>query len=296
MLGLLSKPQAAAQLLSSEAHPQASASTAAPTPPHHGNLADCTQAADLQIAPASGDLVTGPAEATINRSWTSGKAEQPVLAEPVYAVSQEAASDAAAKEAGAPQYQHSALQSLPRAGPGSPPVPAQLPASKPELGTDAQTDTQSPAEQPRELSQGPSHFAEGHLHSEDRQPVGAGIHNIEQAPAKLHSDLNNTTGGGAIQQPLPQTAGISGQQGTAAGKQLEPTGTPQAGGSALGKGAKHKGGGKGPKAQKLGSQLTGSAAHALAVLQAGPSSRPVRTEEESGACMPFVRRHLFTQQ
>ena len=300
MLGLLSKPQAAAQLLSSEGHPQASTSTAAPTLPCNGDTAGDCQGPDLQAAPAQADgPVTGPVEAPKNDSWTSGKLAQPVLAELKSTVNQEAASDAAAREAGPPEYQHSAWQSLPQAGSSSIPVPVQLPASDPELGKDTQADTQAPAEQAREPSQGPGHFAEGHLHSDGRQPAGAGVlavTTIEQAPAELHIGLNSTSGAAANQQLLLQTACTPDQLGTAAGKQLAAAGTAQAGGSTLGKGTKYKGGGKGAKTQKLGGQLTGSAAHALAVLQAGPPSRSVRGEEEAGACMPLIRRYLFFQQ
>lgn len=292
MLDLLSKPQAAAQLLSSEPHPQASTSTAAPTLPHNGDTADDSQGAVVQAAPAHAHgPVTGPAEAQQDDPWTSGKVAQPVSAELKCTVSQEAASDAAAREAGAPEYQHSAMQSFPQAGPSSIPVPVQLPALEPELGAD----TQAPAEQPREPSQGPSHVADGNLHPGDRQAVVAGMPRvtaIEQAPAQPHNHLNYTTGAGTNQQPLLQSAGTTDQQGTAAGKQLATAGTAQAGGSTSGKGAKHKGGGKGAKTQKLGGQLTGSAAHALAVLQAGPPSRYVRNEEEAGACMLLIWRHL----
>ena len=295
MLGLLSKPQAAAQFLSSEAHPQASTFTAAPPLPPDVDPAGGHQSPDLQAAPASDAPVTEPAEAPKIDSWTFGKVAQPVLAELKYTVSQEAASDTAAGEAGGAEYR----QSLPQAGAGSTPLPAQPLASEPELDTDTQANMQTPAEQLREPSQGPGHFVEGHLHADNRQPLGAGIPTVtavEQAPAELHNELNSTSGVGANQQPVLQAAGTTSRQGTAAHKQLVAAGTGQVGGSTAGKAATHKGEGKGAKTPKLGVQLMGSAAHALAVLQAGHPSRSMRTEEEAGGCMPLVWRHLLTQQ
>ena len=292
MLGLLSKPQAAAHLLSSEAHPQASTFTAAPPLPPDVDPAGAHQSPDLQAAFASDAPVTEPAEPPKIDSWTFGKVAQPVLAEPKYTVSQEAASDTAAGGA-------ECRQSLPQAGAGSTPLPAQPPASEPELDTDTQANMQTPAEKLREPSQGPGHCAEGHLHANNRQPLGAGIPavtTVERAPAELHNELNETSGVGANQQPLLQVAGTTGQQGTAAHKQIVAAGTEQVGDSTAGKAATHKGGGKGAKTQKLGGQLMGSAAQALAVLQAGHPSRSSRTEEEAGGRMPLVRHHLFTQQ
>lgn len=235
MLGLLSKPQAAAHLLSSEAHSQASTSTAPPaalTLLPNADTAGASQIPDPQAASAPHAPGIGPAEALKNGLWPSGQVTQPLLAESNYTMSQAAACDAAAREGAAPEYQHSAwqgpagpgaAQSAPQAAPDNALVPAQsaaqdnalvpaqLPASEPQLGTHTQLDSQAPAGAP-------------------------------------------TTG----------------------------------------KSAKQRGAGKGPKAQRLGAQLTGSAAHALAVLQAGCPSRCVGTEEPAGECLP-PHFHCFTQ-
>ena len=299
MLGLLSKPQAAAELLSSEAHLQASTSTAPPTLPPHAYTAERSQRADLQVAPA---LEAPVSEASNNDAWTSGKVAQPVLAEAKHAVSQEAASGAAAKEAGAPEYQHNAwqspavpgvAQSVPQTGSNDAALPAKLPASEPELSKDTLPDRpRASAEEARRPSTGQFQYVEEHLHPNYRQPVVAGMPSVTcTEQAELRSALNTTSMAGANQQPLVHAADTTGQQSTAANKQLV-----AAGGSTTGKGVRHKGGGKGPRAQKLGGQLTGSAAHALAVLQAGPPSRSVRTEQVSGVCMLLVWCHLFTQQ
>ena len=299
MLGLLAKPHAAAQLLSSETHLQASMSAAAPTLPPNADTADGGQRADLQAAPASDAPVS---EAPNNDPWTSGKVAQPVLAEAKHTASQEAAFGAAAKEAGATEHPHNAwqspaapgaAQSMPQAGPEDTAVPAKLPASEPELGTETQPDRpRESAEEAREPSPRQSEFLEGHLLPDTGQPVVAGMSSVTTGTeqAELHNALHTTSMAGADQQPLPQSAGTTGQQGTATSKQIA------AGGSTTGKGTKHKGGGKGPKAQKLAGQLTGSAVHALAVLQAGPPSNSVHAEEEGGACMPLNRHDLFTQQ
>lgn len=224
MLGLLSKPQAAAHLLSSEAHSHANTSTALPaalTLLPNADMADGSQRADPQPASAPPAPGTGSGKALENGSWPSGKVAQPLLAEPNHTMSQAAASDAAASEGGAPEHQHNAwqspagqgaAQSAPQADPDNALMPAQLPALEPQLGTHTQSDTQAPA------------------------------------------------------------------------------GAPMAG-----KSTKHKGGRKGAKAKKLGGQLTGSAAHALAVLQAGPPSRSVSTEDAAGECLP-LQCHRFTQE
>lgn len=224
MLGLLSKPHAAAHLLSSEAHSYASTSTAlpaAPTLPPNADTADASQIADPQATSASHAPGTESAEALEHGSWPSGTVAQPLLAEPKHTMSQAAASDAAAREGGAPEYQHTAwqspagpgaAQSAPQAAPDNALVAAQLPASEPQLGTHTQSDTQAPAGAP-------------------------------------------TTG----------------------------------------KTAKQRGGGKGSKAHRLGGQLTGSAAHALAVLQAGPPSRSMSPNALAGECLS-LQSHCFTQE
>ena len=225
MLGLLSKPQAAAHLLLSEAHPQASTSTALPpvlTLPPNAATADGSLIADPHAASASHAAGTLSAKALENGSWSSDKAAPPLLDEPKHDISQQAASDAAAREgAGAPENQHNAwqgpagpgaAQSAPEAAPDNASVPAQPAASEPQLGTHRQSETQAP------------------------------------------------------------------------------TGPP-----APGKTAKQRGGGKGLKAQRLGGQLTGSAAHALAVLQAGPPSRSVSTEAAAGECL-LLQRQCCTQE
>lgn len=224
MLGLLSKPQAAAHLLSSEAHSQASISTALPTAltlPPTADTADGHLIADSQAASASHAPGAGSAKALENGSWPSGMIAPPLLAEPKHAISQQAASDAAAREGGAPECQHNAWQgpagpgasqSALQAAPDNAVVPAQPPASVPQLATYTQSDTQAAAGAPR-----------------------------------------------------------------------------------TGKTAKQRGIGKGPKAQRWGGQLTGSAAQALAVLQAGPPSRSVSTEEAAGECL-LLQRQCCTQE
>lgn len=349
MLGLLSKPQAAARLFSCEAHPQASTFTAAPaaqTLLAKPEMAGGSDSADLQVPPATHALEVGAVEAVKADPLTTVRVAAPVLGEGRPAVSQEAASDAAAREAEALDRANAwqspvgagAAQSVLKIGPGNFPGLAELPASQPQQTTaDGSLDTQKgiepplasqsctaggvthvqmepqvPAERQREPSTGQCCLVGGHISLDKRQPVGAGMPAAPATLAELHGALNDTSVAGTDQQPCVPVQSAR-QQGTEASNQLVVAvtgpgvgeglgvgaGTAGAGtslhadartGAMAGKGGKQKGGGRGGKAQGVGVQLTGSAAQAMAVLQAGMPSRPARTEDDAGQYMHVPMR------
>lgn len=205
-------------------------------------------------------------------------------------------------------------------------VPLALQSSTAGGGSSAQLESQEPADGP---SQGQVRPVKGQPDPGKRQPISADIPastTTEQAPTQQHHACYATSMAGAQQQPqVPsQTTGKTGQQATAASIQFVVAGTgigpgtAAAGagvgagtgvgpgtaadtgvgmhadaraGSMTGKGGKHKGAGRGgSKGHEVGMCLTGSAAQALAVLQAGASSRPARAGENAGAHMPLLHQ------
>lgn len=355
MLGLLSKPQAAAHLFSSEIHAQAGSpppGPLAPTLPAHPCRASDSSSPHPQAAPSLQASQPGAAEVINADSIMPGSIPQPALV-PTQSVMRQAedavaASYAAAQEAETPKYEQAVWQSCStaagaaqsvaksRSGSGDGPGVGQLTGSEPQQntvhgvletesraavalafqscsageGTHTQLEPQAPTDLPTASSQGPA------------GPISAGVPAgtvtvTQQASAQQHEAFGTSSMAGAQQQPqVPsQTLGQADQQATAASSHLVAAGTgagtgvgvgsgvaagtaaTSAGagthtaartGTLAGKGGKHKGGGRGSKGQEVGMRLTGSAAQALAVLQAGMPPKLARAEDNTGAHMPVL--------
>ncbi len=368
MLGLLSKPQAAADLFSCELHAQAGTCpvdppAGPPAAPQAATLlgtASDSKSPHLQAAAALHASGTGAAEVVNADSFLQGSIPQPASVQTHAVTGQEvhfvAAPYAASKEADRPKYENDvrrssreaagAAQGVPKAasGSGNGPGLVQSRGSESQLqqntvldvlkteeraavplasqsvtageGKDAHLESQAPDDKPEGSLQGRAHPVTGHPNLGKRQAVSAGVPAdtvAEQASAQRHDAPHTMNIALAQQQQQPQDpsqpAGTAGQQGTAASSQLVATGvrvgsgveagtTASAGagmaagsartGSMAGKGGKHKGGGRGSMGQEVGMRLTGSAAQALAVLQAGMSSKPARAEDNAGAYMPLL--------
>lgn len=348
MLGLLSKPHAAADLFSCELHAQAGTSpTAVPVealqPSHPGQNFD-SNSPHLQGACSLRAFESGGAEAVKPDSLPPDAGAQPGLVDTQTGTSQGVNPVvpwcAAAKDAEAPKYEDGVRHSSAEAADAAAGVSSARSGSRigPVLAQFPDADSQEPADG---ASEGQVRPVKGQPDPGERQAVSAGTpggttteqaptqlrdapHTTEQAAAQLHNAPHATSMAGSLQQPhVPsQTAGKACQQGTTASRQLVAAGTGAGSGTAAagaglgagtgvgpgqaaagtgagahadaragstaGRGGKHKGGGRGAKGHEVGMCLTGSAAQALAVLQAGPSSRPAPAEDTAGAHMPLL--------
>lgn len=339
MLGLLSKPQAAAHLFASEGHAQAGTSTQEPA--LTASLQSAAATATNVVTPQQ-DLQPQASEATAEEaaqadSLTPGKDTQLASAEIKPAVSHKTGpgvcADEAVREADREanreadtdgnmmKYQPGSSQSPARAdsiqnvswaGLGNAPEQSQLPLAESQAdvadatsnavqktdspavahtqeGKVAQVEPKPPAEGQPEPPQRDAILPEGQVGQDDRQPEGtvmAAATVDEQLPVQAAVAAPVLTDIVSADHPPvtdPDTVATVPQQQTLDRKQLGGVRTAEAGvdGGPSG-GSKQQGPAKGGWTGGLKMQLSGSAAQALAVLQAGMPSRSARLEEEAG--------------